>query len=257
MVRSRDINNPGSGLTDYLRFAKAACDAAQADLSEFFRFWGFFVPIKDYAVDDYGYTYYTTTQAEIDQTIAYMQQYPKKLGNIMFIDERIEKYPANYAGMPEGATRLATTPGATPGVSSEVGQTGMFTMFVDDPEYQQYSCNFSSTTGKVIVSQASGKGAVGFKVYNQDHVLVNAYNTYTFVLPDNVKAQPFYIKAALGDGTDRLIYDPKDISAVDDATTAEKTYDASQPVYDLNGSYVANPKKGEICIQNGVKFRMK
>ncbi|MDD6783417.1 MAG: M60 family metallopeptidase [Prevotellaceae bacterium] len=257
MVRSRDKNNPGSGLTDYLRFAKAACDVAQADLSEFFRFWGFFVPIKDYAVDDYGYTYYTTTQEEIDQTIAYMQQYPKKLGNIMFIDERIEKYPADYPGMPDGATRLATTPGATPGNSSEVGQTGMFTMFVDDPEYNQYSCNYSTTTGKVIVSQASGKGAVGFKVYNQNHVLVNAYNTYTFYLPDNVKAQPFYIKAALGDGTDRLIYDPKDISAVADATTAEETYDASQPVYDLSGSCVANPKKGGIYIQNGVKFRMK
>ena len=257
MTRSSNPQNPGSGLTDYLRFAKFACDVAQADLSEFFQFWGFFVPLKNYEVGDYSNSYFTTTQEEIDQTIAYMQQYPKKLGNILFIDERIEKYPADYPGMPEGTMRLATTRGATPGNASEVGKTGMFTMFVDDPEYVQYTCNSSPVTGKVVISEASGKGAVGFKVYNANHKLVNVYNTYVFTLPQEVRSQPFYIKAALGDGTDRLIYDPKDISEITDAKTDDITYDKNQPVCDLNGQYVTNPKSGFIYIQNGKKFRMK
>lgn len=257
MTRSRDANNPGSGLTDYLRFAKFACDVAQADLSEFFQFWGFFVPLKNYEVGDYSSSYFTTTQEQIDQTIAYMQQYPKKLGNILFIDERIEKYPADYPGMPEGAMRLATTPGVTPGDASVVGQTGMFTMFVDDPDYQQYSCVFSPTTGKTVISPSTGKGAVGFKVYNADHKFVYAYNTYTFVIPEELRSQPFYIKAALGDGTDRLIYDPKDISDVSSATQEDEALDKNQPFCDLNGRFVTTPQPGGIYIQNGKKFRMK
>lgn len=257
MTRSTNANNPGSGLTDYLRFAKFACDVAQADLSEFFQFWGFFVPIKNYEVGDYTNSYFTTTQQEINQTIAYMQQYPKKLGNILFIDERIEKYPANYPGMPEGAMRLPTTPGVNPGDASAVGQTGMFTMFVDDPDYKQYTCVASPTTGKVVVSQSSGKGAVGFKVYNADHKLVNVYNTYTFILPEEIRSQPYYIKVALGDGSDRLIYDPRDISEVSDAKQEDLAVDKNQPICDLNGRLVANPQPGSIYIQNGKKFRMK
>lgn len=257
MTRSTNANNPGSGLTDYLRFAKFACDVAQADLSEFFQFWGFFVPIKNYEVGDYTNSYFTTTQQEINQTIAYMQQYPKKLGNILFIDERIEKYPANYPGMPEGAMRLPTTPGVNPGDASAVGQTGMFTMFVDDPDYKQYTCVASPTTGKVVVSQSSGKGAVGFKVYNADHKLVNVYNTYTFILPEEIRSQPYYIKVALGDGSDRLIYDPRDISEVNDAKQEDLAVDKNQPICDLNGRLVANPQPGSIYIQNGKKFRMK
>lgn len=257
MTRSTDASKPGTGLTDYLRFAKFACDVAQADLSEFFQFWGFFVPLKNYEVGDYSNSYFTTTQEEIDQTIAYMQQYPKKLGNILFIDERIEQYPADYPGMPEGAMRLPTTPGVTPGDANTVGQTGMFTMFVDAPEYKQYSCVASPTTGKVVVSKASGKGAVGFKVYNADHKLVNVYNTYNFVLPEEVRSQPFYIKAALGDGTDRLLYDPKDISAVTEISQTDKGFDASKPVYNLSGQPVSNPQPGNIYIQDGKKFRMK
>ena len=186
-----------------------------------------------------------------------MQQYPKKLGNILFIDERIEKYPANYPGMPEGAMRLPTTPGVNPGDASAVGQTGMFTMFVDDPDYKQYTCVASPTTGKVVVSQSSGKGAVGFKVYNADHKLVNAYNTYTFILPEEIRSQPYYIKVALGDGSDRLIYDPRDISEVSDAKQEDLAVDKNQPICDLNGRLVANPQPGSIYIQNGKKFRMK
>lgn len=257
MSRSGNKNNPGSGTTDYLRFAKFACDVAQADLSEFFQFWGFFVPLDNYEVGDYSNSYFTTTQAEINEAIAYMHQYKKKLGNILFIDERIEKYPADYPGMPEGAMRVATTPGATPGVASQVGETGMFTMFVDDVDYMQYACTVSTTTGKVIVSQASGKGAVGFKVYDADHNLVNCYNTHNFTLPSSVYSKPFYILAALGDGTDRLLYDPNDISAVINNATAENGYDATAPVYSLDGQPVAMPQSGKIYIQNGVKFRMK
>ncbi len=257
MTRSSNASSPGSGLTDYLRFAKFACDVAQADLSEFFQFWGFFVPIENYTVGDYSNSYFTTTQAEIDETLAYMHKYTKKLGNILFIDERIEKYPADYPGMPDGATRVATTPGVTPGNTSVVGETGMITQFVDNQEYKQYPCTYSSATGKIMISKASGSGAVGFKVYDADHKFVRAYNTFKFTLPEELRSKPFYVVAALGDGTDMLLYDPNDISYVNDAKQGDVTLDKSQPVYDLNGTVVATPQPGGIYIQNGKKFRMK
>lgn len=260
MTHSNNASQPGSGTTDYLRFAKFACDVAQADLSEFFQFWGFFVPVKNYVVEDYSTSYLTTTQAEIDEAIEYMHKYPKKLGNIMFIDERIEKYPASYPGAPEGTMRLATTPGATPGRASEVGETGMMTMFVDNPEYKDYSCTYSRATGRVIVDKTSGKGAVGFKVYNSEHKLINVYNTYNFVLPEGIRYKDLYILAALGDGTDRLLYDPKNISAVEsvtDATDSENVLDMTLPIYNLQGQQVAKPLSGEIYIQKGKKIRMK
>jgi hypothetical protein len=259
MTRSGNASNPGSGTTDYLRFAKFACDVAQADLSEFFQFWGFFIPLENYTVGDYSNSYFTTTQAEIDQALAYMHKYTKKLGNILFIDERIEKYPADYPGMEEGTMRVATTPGVTPGNTSVVGETGMFTQFVDNPETKQYSCVYSPTTGKTVVSKSSGKGAVGFKVYNSNNEFVYAFNTHTFVIPTELRSQPFYIMAALGDGNDMLIYDPKDICSVNDATQAEgdTAFDKNQPFCDLNGRFVTTPQPGGIYIQNGKKYRLK
>lgn len=211
IVYSTDPNKPGSGTTDYLKFAKFCCDAAQADLSEFFRFWGFFVPIENYVFDDYGNKYMTTTQAEIDEAIAYMQKYEKKLGNILFIDDRITEYPANYPGMPEGAMRLATTTGVTPGNSAQMGELGMFTDFGEIDNPKMYDCEVNEQAKQVIVDRTSGNGAVGFKVYNAKHELVYVANTYIFTLPEDIFNAGFYIMAAVGNGTDIPIYDNTDL----------------------------------------------
>ncbi len=222
MTWSTDSLNPSSGTTDYLRFAEYCCEIAQADLSEFFQFWGFFVPIRNFHIGDYGNYYQTTTQAQIDASIAKMKKYPKKLGNILFIDERIEKYPASYPGMAEGTMRVATTKEATPGDASEVGELGMFTMFTDHPDYQQYSCEVSPIDGQCMVSQSSGKGAVGFKVYDKNNNLTFVSNTYHFALPSRLLNNQYTIVAALGDGTDRLLH----INGAD-STTCFKVYDAN------------------------------
>ena len=258
IVNSTNPNNPGSGTTDYLKFAKFCCDAAEADLSEFFQFWGFFVPVSNYHIGDYADYYMTTTQKEIDDAIAYMQKYPKKLGNILFIDDRIKKYPAGYPGMPRGATRLATTTGVTPGNTAQMGELGMFTDFVDNATQRTYGCNINTESKQVIVNSATGKGAVGFKVYNADRKLIYASNTYTFTLPDAIFNSDFYIVAAYGDGTDMLIYDPKDLSAVNSSVVAgdtETIFNPALPAFDLNGQRVFELQHGQIYSQNGVKVK--
>ena len=256
LVQSTDAANPGSGTTDYLKFAKFCCDVAQADLSEFFQFWGFFVPIKNYEFGDYSNKYMTTTQAEIDAAIAYMQKYPKKLGNIMFIDERITKYPADYPGMPAGATRLATTSSATPGDASEVGETGMFTDFVDITPHKKYQYMYRVKAKTLDIYKNTGAGAVGFKFYNADHKMIYAANTYSIVVPDEIAATEYYVVAALGDGTDIILYDPRNLTAIKDTAADEDTaFDETKPAYDLLGREVDDLKRGNIYIQNGKKVR--
>ena len=255
---STSASNPGSGTTDYLKFAKFCCDIAQADLSEFFQFWGFFVPVENYVISDYSTKYMTTTQAEIDAAIAYMHKYPRQLGNIMFIDERITKYPADYPGMTAGTMRLATSSAATPGDATEVGETGMFTDFVDFTTHRKYSCQWRAKTKELIISKTSGAGAVGFKLYNADHKMIYAANTYNIALPDDIIGTEYYVVAALGDGTDIIIYDPRNLTAVKDATsTADDNakFDESQPAYDLFGREVTDLKRGCVYIQKGKKVR--
>ncbi len=218
---SRNANSPSSGKTDVLKFAKFCCDLAQADLSEFFQFWGFFKPIENREIGDYGNFYMTTPQSDIDEALAYMHQYKKKLGNILFIDERIKKYPAEYVGAPEGTMRLGTS-GVTPGNTSVVGMTGMFTDFTQNVEYTPYSCVMRANNKRAMIS--SGSGAVGFKFYDANHNLIYAANSYPVSLSGTVtmkmqRGNPDvtlnydyydkveYITAALGNGVDVIIYD--------------------------------------------------
>ena len=123
----------------------------------------------------------------------------------------------------------------------------------------QYSCGVSVATGKCTISSASGKGAVGFKVCDADHNMVYVSNTHLFYIPESIRTKPFYIKAALGDGTDRLLYDPKDISKAETALDAEdsQAYNPALPVFTLEGQPTTNLQSGKVYIQNGYKFRMK
>lgn len=253
LLRSGDRNNPYSGTVNFLKFAKYACDAAEEDLSEFFQFYGFFVPLNNYEVGDYSNSYFTTTQAEIDAAIAYMKRYPKANKSLMFIDERIRKSPATYPGASEGQMRFGTSPDASPGVASEVGQVGMYSDFVDNPQYQPYTHNINSSTGQVVITATSGQGAVGFKVYDANGKFVYASNRYIFTIPAQYRNSNYAIAVALGDGTQRVLYDPNNI--LDDVTgigniTTDNAQEVSEKVYDLTGRQTQVGAKG-VYIING------
>lgn len=251
--RSLDPNSPMSGLQNFLKFAKYASDAAQEDLSEFFQFYGFFVPITNYTVGDYSNSYFTTTQAEIDAAIAYMKKYPKANKSLMFIDERIHKSPATHPGASAGQMRFGTSSDASPGVASEVGQVGMYSDFVDNPQYQPYTHNINSSTGQVVITATSGQGAVGFKVYDANGKFVYASNRYIFTIPAQYRNSNYAIAVALGDGTQRALYDPNNI--LDDVTgigniTTDNAQEVSEKVYDLTGRQAQVGAKG-VYIING------
>jgi hypothetical protein len=104
-----------SSNTGCLKFVRKVCEIAQEDLTDFFTVWGFFEPLTNYTVNDYGAHSMTVKQSDIDNTLAEIAQYPVKNREILFIEDR-----ADYVL----TTDFLTTPGQRRRESSQVGQCG-------------------------------------------------------------------------------------------------------------------------------------
>ena len=111
-----------SSNTGCLKFVRKVCEIAGEDLTEFFRVWGFFEPLNNYVVNDYGAHYLTVTQADINSTLAEIARYPKKNYEILFIEDR-----ADYVL----TTDFLTTAGKKRRESDKVGQCGDVGQFTD------------------------------------------------------------------------------------------------------------------------------
>ena len=181
------------GNEDLLLFAKACCDVAQLDLSEFFRFWGYLELTDKQHIGDYGDFYLTTRQSDVDEFLAHAAQYPKA-PSIIFIEDRVKPVLRTDGG---DGNKLHH---GTSVSASEAGDLGHYTDFMDiSAKADGYL--FSKAGSKVTITE--GTGALGFKVYAKaDDALLYGSNKLTFTLPDEVAAQDIYIVAAQADGTD-------------------------------------------------------
>lgn len=194
------------GKNDYLHLAKMICDVAQADLSEFFESFGMFVPVKNFHVGDYANYLVTTTQADIDAAKKYMQKYPKKLGNIMFIDDHIlPMKPADadniFEGLPQtGGKRTNNL--TQHNNSLPVGDVGDYEDFDGRTQYEAESDYFTLSS---TVIEFKGSGFVGHKFYDLDGNLIWATNAKKTTLPTKVRnlgVDNFYVVAAQANMTD-------------------------------------------------------
>lgn len=247
MEYPRDKNNPGSGLVNYLKFAVKASQAAGEDLSEFFQFYGFFVPLKNFEVGDYSNSYFTTTQADIDKAIAEMKKLPKKAHpGIFFIDERIRTFKTNNPEV--SGTRVATSADATPGVPAEVGQMGMHLDFRNDLDIRDYKATYTASTGRLALS--GGKGAVGVKFYDENGKLIYVSNTFSTVLPSELRNTKFYVNVAYGNGYENTVYDPNTLSSITTVVNEATAQQGEDKVYDLTGRR-SDAKQSGVYIVNG------
>ena len=176
------------GRLDYLHLAKMICDVAQADLSEFFESYGMFVPANKVFVGDYANYLVTTTQADIDAAKAYMQKYPKKLGNIMFIDDHVlpmkAANPDNiFEGQP-AADGKKTNNLSQHDSSLATGDVGDYEDFDGHEEYD-VTGDYYKISGTTITF--NGSGYVGHKFYDLDGNLVWATNASSTTLPTALK----------------------------------------------------------------------
>ena len=202
--------NSSLGKEDYLHFAKKCCDIAQADLSEFFESYGFFIPISNYAVEDYANYIVNTTQSDIDAAKKYMQQYPRKLGNLMFINDKVERKPAEpnpdfCAIMPSDGLRYVFGNDDTSQWFLGKDQLGGdLESYVDNAPYDT-SDDFFTVSGTSV--SFKGSGWMGHKFYDAaTGKLLWATNRKTDTLPLALRSlsalTDYYVVAAEANGSD-------------------------------------------------------
>ena len=186
------------GNKDILHFAEKCCEAANMDLTEYFKVWGFFRPINQLTDKEAAWKDLTVTQEMIDKTLAKMASYSRKAPAIEFIEDRIEP--------------IARTDGGTGNkyqsdlALGQCGEVGQYTYFAPGaaPEAVGYSY---TKIGKTIIIE-KGTGAVGFKVYNGKGEYKAMSNTHKFTIPEALAADPgMKIVAAEGDG-DEVVLKP-------------------------------------------------
>ena len=186
------------GNKDILHFAEKCCEAADMDLTEYFKVWGFFRPINQLTDKEAAWKDLTVTQEMIDKTLAKMATYSRKAPAIEFIEDRIEPIARTDGG---NGNKLQSDLAL-----GRCGEVGQYTYFAPGaaPEATGYSY---TKIGKTIIIE-KGTGAVGFKVYNGKGEYKAMSNTHKFTIPEKLAADPgIKIVAAEGDG-DEVVLKP-------------------------------------------------
>ena len=179
------------GRNDLLHFAEKCCEAAGEDMTKFFEAWGFFVPMSQVKIDDYGTFSLSSTQRMIDDAKKKMAAYPKKAAAIEFIEDRVAPSLRTDGG--EGY-KLEY-------VDGKFGELGQYTAFMEDSIKVRASGYVYSKSGNTITI-SKGTGAVGFKVYDSDSTLITFANVHTLNLSNEIIAKDLIIVALSADGTE-------------------------------------------------------
>ena len=162
-----------SSNTGCLKFVRKVCEIVQEDLTDFFRIWGFFEPLSNYTVNDYGAHSMTVYQSDINNTLAEIAKYPKKNFEILFIEDR-----ADYVL----TTDFLTTAGQKRRESEKVGQCGQVGQFTD---YLPDACAPSEYTYLQADSlyALAGEGGLGFLALDSDNSIAFVSNDKHFCMP--------------------------------------------------------------------------
>ena len=202
---------------DQLKFVEKCCSIAQMDLTEFFEAWGFFIPMKNAYVGDYGHHHVYLTQGAIDSCKARIQaaNYPKKGGHLMFLEDRLRpskkkksavnnddtSYRFAYSG--EECDLIGTN------TNSKTGWTDLFGQWEDyiDESVPAQGYYYAVSNGTVTILQAEGaSGALGFKLYDADtNELITYTNNLSMNIPTTFSGRNYKVTAAQANGKDYVV----------------------------------------------------
>ncbi len=174
------------GDEDYLRFALTCAKVANEDLSDFFEYYGFFVPVTNRFIGDYSNYNMTTTQAMIDSVKTEMRKLPKTAAsqNLIFISDHIRKSPSIAKDAKPGEMRQDYTGEDAVGKQGEFGQWEDFTRGKQlAPQGTLSYAVLNADSSITYHVDNTNYGVVGFKVYDQRDSLVYIANTKTFTVP--------------------------------------------------------------------------
>ncbi len=190
------------GVDNQLKFAEKCCEIAQMDLSEFFEAWGFFVPMDNVFVGDYENYIVNMTAEEAEASRKKMQQYEKKGGHLMFIEDRIKPSPRTDGV--EGDRLDYETVTAV----GKVGNTGQWSDYIDE-SVEAKGYYFYNRLGYIeIIKSEDAAGALGFKLLDANTgELLSFSNTYNISIPAHAYEREYKVVAAQANGTDVVLSD--------------------------------------------------
>ena len=166
-------SDPGAG---QLLFARMASKAANENLTDFFEMWGFFEPVNNVDIEQYGNWKYNVTQAMINETKAYMAQFPAPKHAFYYLEDRrngdvgIEQY--------------------------KVGDVGYYTQFKDNQKITK-AVTYSRSGQQIRIS--GGEEAVAFEIKRGTQLLFFS-NFVSFELPSSVSFDGVQVYAVQADG---------------------------------------------------------
>lgn len=181
-----------SGQDSWLKFALKCCEVADADLSEFFESYGFFVPVSNRFVEDYSNSYVTMTEKTAQQFRERMQAFGKKLGNLVFVEDRIY---AAYGREPWGSPDKLRIDYSSEWPVGKMGDVGQYLDYADDALVPT-GYTYTRKGLKLTINHADAHGAVGFKVYDENGTLSAIANTYAITLPASLDGKKIRVVAA-------------------------------------------------------------
>ena len=274
--RFASLENPAGIDKDYMLAALAACEAAQTDLYEFFKVWGFFNYAETYngvtdkgvvTISDYEGFYLKVPRKSVSSEVAQMeawkaemQSYEKKAPGIMFINNTSEQGKISKdAEVAKYFPALVGTSVENFGAGDDSGCTGYFTHYGKN-EAKNLGFKVSGTTITI-----TGSGAVGFKIYDDKGELI--WISFRKSIPTNktiaegIKNGTYSLVASLGDDTDLLLSGPEtdyaknDPSGINTIDNSQLTIDS---YYTIDGVKLNDkPSKKGIYIVNGRKVVIK
>ncbi len=189
-----DGKGHASGTESMLKYYKQACQAAGEDLTEFFRAYGFFALMEQQERGDYSTSFYTQTQKEVDDAIAWVkaQGYKENLAPL-FTNDCVATPSYGH----DGKTQRSYWDGEAT-TNGENAKLGMYTDCIDkNVKAEGYLYTLYKTT--LTIMHENAKGAIGFIVYDDNDNLVAFTNNYTVNLPATATKVKIY--AVQADGT--------------------------------------------------------
>ena len=201
--------NSVNAVNDQLKFVEKCCSIAQMDLTEFFEAWGFFVPMKNAYVGDYGHHYVYLLQEDIKACKARIKaaNYPKKGGHLMFLEDRIRHSKQKKSILNENPSGYRYDySDEAPVANNFCGLFGQWEDYIDETVKAQGYYYVISNGVVTIVEGDDAKGALGFKLYDADsNELITYTNRLSMKIPANFSGRNYKVTAAQADGEDYVV----------------------------------------------------
>ena len=166
----------GGANVSSLKFVRKVCEVAQEDLTDFFTAWGFFEPMTNYPIEDYGAHTMTVRKADIVKTLNEIAQYPVKNREILFVEDRVKHVLT---------TDFLTTAGQKRRDSEKVGQCGNVGQFTDFLPGGSEPGSYTYLQADSLYAM-EGTGGVGFLMLDENDQMIYAANAYNFCIPSCV-----------------------------------------------------------------------